>query len=216
MKDVENFPVNVNSDYQRREMKEGLRYYEDLTEKEKRYIIRIFPYTPNIDICKKFGIDQEVLNEVKRWGKDNDLQVEKSETFARTIVPVAQGGKLTKKGKQNRTPGALVSSYMDLVTEEERRQIINMFEEGMEPIPLLEQLIAIQSQRAMRGARHEIKSDYSLQKTANECFADLHSMIKTLHEMQEGQRITHEVGDSFKQLVMSSYRERNEYPREDD
>jgi hypothetical protein len=33
--------------------------------------------------------------------------------------------------------------------------------------------------------------------------------------MKEGQRITHEVGDSFKQLVMNSYRERDEYGRED-
>lgn len=197
-------------------MEDGLRDYEDLSDKEKRYIVRLYPFTPNVEINKKFGIKPTVLDEVKYWAKENNMEMTKSETFARTVVPVGQGGKLSKKAKQNATPGGLLSNYMDTVSEEERRQIMNMFEEGLEPIPLMEQLISIQSNRAIRGSVLERKSDITMHKTVNEAFADLHNMIKTLHEMNEGQRITHDLGDSFMQLVLRSNQQREEYEKDED
>jgi hypothetical protein len=197
-------------------MSEGLRDYEDLSEKEKKYIVRIYPFTPNGDIIKKFGIKPGVLDDVRYWAKENQLEMIKSETFARTVVPVQQGGKLSKKAKEKLTPGGLLSNYMDTVSEEERRQIMNLFEEGIEPIPLLEQLIAIQSNRAIRGSSLERASSTTLHKTVNEAFADLHNMIKSLHDMNEGQRITHDIGDSFMQLVLKSNQQRTEYEKEED
>jgi hypothetical protein len=215
MNEEENFPIDIDEDIQRKQMSDGLRNYEDLKEKEKRYIIRIFPFTPNRDICRKFGIDQPVLDEVKIWGRENNLPVQKNETFSRTVIPVAQGGKLTKKTKEKYTPGGLMSSYMNHITEEERRQIMNLWEEGIEPIPMMKEVIAIQSQRASRGAGMLERRSDTLHKTVNECFADLSTMIVRLNEMQEGHKITHEVGDSFKQLVMNSYRKREDYEREE-
>jgi hypothetical protein len=212
----QSFPLDITEDIQRREMNEGLRDYENLSEKEKKYIVRIYPFTPNADIAKKFGIKPGVLNDVKYWAKENNLEMKKSETFARTVVPVHQGGKLSKKTKEGLTPGGMLSNYLDTVSEEERRQIINMFEEGIEPIPLLEQVIAIQSHRAIRGSTLERNSDITLHKTVNDAFDGLHSMIKTLHEMNEGQRITHDIGDSFMQLVLQSNARREEYGREED
>lgn len=197
-------------------MEDGLRDYDKLSEKEKKYIARIYPFTPNADIARKFGIKPGVIDDVRYWAKENGMEMVKSETFARTVIPVSQGGKLTKKAKQGLTPGGLLSNFMNTVSEEERRQIMNMYEEGLEPIPLLEQLIAIQSHRAIRGTTLERNSEITLHKTVNEAFADLHNMIKTLHEMNEGQRITHDLGDSFMQLVMQSNRQKDEYSPEED
>ena len=197
------FPVKPKTDIIREELSEGERTLEQLQDKEKHLFKRIYPFTPKQKLCEKFGISSNVHDQLVKEFKDNGELLHKDESYSRSVV-AADPKKNAVAGK---SPSHMLSAFLNTVSEEERRELLLMKEEGLDPIGLLEELIIIQSTRILRGQAGE--TGPQLSKTMNEAMTDSRQMIKDLHEMKEGVKNIHGFDDSFVGLLLALQKKDN-------
>ena len=107
-----------------------------------------------------------------------------------------------KKQIEKQTPGFFLSSFLDTVNEEERRELLLMAEEGVDPVQMMEYLITFQSKRVIKGWEME-KDGKALHKTTNEAVDTMTQMVDKLYQMKEGQRTIHGLDDSFVSLLLA-------------
>jgi len=89
------------------------------------------------------------------------------------------------------------------VNEEERREILQMVEEGIDPPTFMEYLIAFQSKRLVQGWQYERSGNGALSKTTNEAVHDMLLMTSKLDEMRKDNKVIHGIDDSFVGLLLS-------------
>jgi hypothetical protein len=200
-KSEKHFPTEIPPDKKMIDLAEdGVRTVDDISEKEKKLFIRIYPFTPDNDLCKKFGLDYAEVRRLVKVIATEGTHLKKDESYSRSIVKADPKKPVLATTE---TPAHLLSAFMNSVNEEERRELVNMYEEGMDPIELMKQVIVVQSSRAIRGTKLE-KGSTTLQKQVNDAFSDLATMIGKLHEMEEGQKVIHGFDDSFVGLILAS------------
>jgi hypothetical protein len=103
----------------------------------------------------------------------------------------------TKSAQSNKnTPGYLISTLTQKMTEEERREILNLHDEGLDPVEILDQLIITQMARVARGINIEDRED-TLFRVVNETMDTMHSMLKTAHEMKHGKKLTFSLDEAI-------------------
>lgn len=190
----ERFPVKPETNKIKDNIAEnGTRKLEDMTDKELKLFRRIFDFTSQSDMQKKFGITSTVYHEAIAKLRDEGHVLEKDEAYCRSII-TADPAK--SPGKNHETPSGLISYFANTLSEEERREIMQLYEEGVNPVEMMEHLILIQSTRVVRGTELEQNSPH-LHKTSNEAAADLANMLDKLHNMKEGQKTILGLDDSF-------------------
>lgn len=198
-KSEENFPIKPKKDIIREQMARGPRTIDDLSEKEKSYFQRLYPFTPRGALCKKFGIDDKIHDQLIHKFREEGINLRKNESYSRTA---ANPDPQNEVAVNNEPVGFFLSSFMNTLSEEERREMVQMAEEGIEPVTMMEHLIAVQSKRILRGWQME-KDGPNLHRTTNEAVHDITIMISKLHEMKEGVKKVHGFDDSFVGLLLS-------------
>lgn len=180
------------------------RTWEDLTDKETQLLIRIYPMTPNGELCRKFNIPDKELAKLREKLKTEGVELYKNPDFDSSLVTIKPGHPTTdvKTG----TKSHLLASFLNSVGEQERRELINFYEENPDTQDMMRQVIVIQAARVARGGKYESGST-GLHKTMNEAQRDLMMMISKLDEMENGQKHIHGVDDSFVGLVLASQKQ---------
>lgn len=172
---------------------------KDLDKRQVEKFKVIYPFTPNNVLKTKFNISEDA---VKRLAYEHKLL--KDPSFTRYQTETGRGV-LTEDKK--RMPKHLINSVTKEMSEEERLELMNEYENGVDAYGMLQELAIIQRLRIERGVK--IESDHhTMLHTVNGAVDGAHAILKTLHEMENGTKVTHELGDTFKDLVMNS---KNEY-----
>ena len=198
------FQIEPKKDVIKNELAEGKRTLDQMTDKEKHLFKRIYSFTPTQNLCEKFGIDLAVHDQLVKEYRDKGEDLYKDESYSRSVV-AADPQKNAITGK---TPGSMLARFLNTVSEEERRELLLMKEEGMDPVELMEELIVIQSTRIMRGNSMEAGGQ-AMNKTLNEAMADTRAMIKDLNDMKEGQKHIMGFDDSFVGLLLALQKKDN-------
>ena len=172
------------------------RKIKDLTKKEIETFCRLFEFTPNKALQKRLGFDENEMHRLINKLESEGIDLRKNSSFNKIAVPTKGGGVFT--------PGYLLTELMNSVAEEERREIMLMIEEGMEPVSLMREVIAVQMNRAMRGWHSEDANNGNIQKPVNDTWDSLANMIEKLDAMENGRKIVHGMDDSFGALVMET------------
>lgn len=212
-KNESSFPIQAKENFQDIEALEGHRKYEDITEKEKKHLARLYKFTPDEQLKVKFRLDTTTFERLVREMRDEGYDMEKDEMYSRSVVAVQ---KQKMVGGQPQTRAHLLNSFMDTVPEEQRREFLNMYEEGIEPIPIMKQLIAMQGVRLIRGGQLERNSTTQLHKTLNDAFEIMVNSVAKLQDMEEGQKIVHGIDDSFVGLILANQKRKQESGVPDD
>jgi hypothetical protein len=170
---------------------------KDLTEKERKMFESLYPMTPDEELAKKFLISKD---DVKRLAYN--LGVYKDSAFTRHQMVVAKNDTMVvgKDGAPS-TPGYLLSAMTKKWTEEERRELMIYYEEGMKPREMLQELAMAQMIRIQRGTSYEDDKG-ALFRVVNDAIDSLHAILKTLNEMENGINVNHEI--SFDKMVLRS------------
>jgi hypothetical protein len=209
----EKFPLEPKVDIKRVDIEEkGERSYKDMTDKEVKLFKRIYAFTPDAELKTKFGLNDTEFVKLRSSLKEMGVELNKDEAYSRSVAVINPDLKPAKKGE---TPAYLLARFMNTVSEEERRELMNMYEEGCNPIELMKQLIVIQSSRIIRGSQLE-QSSTQLHKTMNEAAADMSTMIMRLEEMENGQKLKLGFDDSFVGLILASQQRRRDYSGDDE
>ncbi len=206
MKELEEpsgFPLKVEDDPYEPE-----RTVEELTDKEKSLLIRLYPFTPNSELCRKFGIDEKGLAKLRADLKLEGVELYKDAAFEKSVIQIKTG--TSPDAVKNGSKSHLLANFLNSVSETERRELINFYEERPDAIDLMRQLISIQTSRVGRGGKFERTSVAGLSKATEEAIANLATMITKLEEMEHGQKMIHGIDDSFAGLVMASQRKEDD------
>jgi len=170
---------------------------KDMGEKEIEQFRTLYPMNSNETLAKKFMISTEDVETLA-----HKLKVYKDQAYTRFQMTGTEGGRGTSDGAPA-TPGYLITAITKRMTEEERREIMAVYEEGIDPPAMLEELALAQAVRIQRGVTLEEAND-SIWRSVNEAIDSMHNILKTMHELQHGQKMVHELGNSFEEMVLRS------------
>lgn len=190
--------VDVKESLQKERAFRGKRTEKDLDAKEVEQFKSLYPMNSNETLAKQFMISTE---DVERLA--HELKIAKDDTFTRfqMVQSGGKGGK-TLDGSPT-TPGYLITAITKKMTEEERREIMNVYEEGIDPPTMLEELALAQAVRIQRGVQLEAEGE-SIWRSVNEAIDSLHNILKTMHEIKHGQKHVHELGNTFEEMILRS------------
>jgi len=174
----------------------------NMSVKEVELYCRLFPFTPNSELESRFNLAPHQRELLDNMLSDSGIMLRKDESYVYMPARREDGVKVREDTKN--TPGYIVSRVMAAVSPEERDELALMYEQGMNPIELLKQTITLQAVRVKRGFEAEVNGPGVPLKTLNEATDSLHSMLKTLHELEEGKKLILGVDDSFAALVQRS------------
>ena len=177
---------------------------DNMTTKEVELYCRIYPFTPNEILERKFNISKGQRLFLNELVAEAGIILEKDPAYLNTRIKVNDYLDENKSTTKEKHPGYIITELMRSVSEEERVQLQLMYEEGIDPINLMKEIITMQAARVMRGFEAEQQGSGIPLKTMNEASIDLHTMIKTLHEFEEGKKLILGVDDSFAALVQQS------------
>ena len=190
--------VDVKEAIQKKEVyQKKSRTEKDLSTKEVEQLTKAYPMVSNEVLAKQYLIS---VSDVERLAYEHDLY--KDPAFTRAQMSGSKGQHRGKDGSPA-SPGYLITAITKKMTEEERRDIMNTYEEGVKPQEMLTELAIAQAVRVQRGMSLETDAD-QIWRAVNEAVDGLHSILKTLHEMEHGQKTVHELGDSFDAMIMRS------------
>ncbi|MDP3012957.1 MAG: hypothetical protein Q8M92_01855 [Candidatus Subteraquimicrobiales bacterium] len=190
--------VHVKESLQKEQAFQGKRTENDLDQKEIEHFKSLFPMNSNEMLAKQFLISTE---DVERLA--HKLNVYKDDAYTRFLIAKSGGkGGKTLDGSPV-TPGYLITAITKKMTEEERREIMNVYEEGIDPPTMLEELALAQAVRIQRGVQLESEKD-AIWRSVNEAIDSLHNILKTMYELKHGQKHVHELGNTFEQMILRS------------
>jgi hypothetical protein len=169
----------------------------DLDTKEVEQFKRIYPMVSNDILAKQFLIS---VSDVERLAYTHDLY--KDPAFTRAQMSGSKGQHKTGDGS-SASPGYLITAITKKMTEEERREIMVIYEEGVDPQEMMSELALAQAVRVQRGMALEAGKN-EIWRAVNEAVDGLHNILKTLHEMENGQTTVHELGSTFESMIMRS------------
>ena len=198
--------LQVKENLQKKDaLKNGKRRAKDIKKKPEELIKfkRLYPMTPNGELAKIFITDTE---EVERLA--HELQIYKDRAYTRQLSADSPNikGKNPADGSKS-TPGYLITELSKIVTEEEKQELLNMYEDGCEPEELLEELAYASQIRVVRGVNMEIKGG-TLFRVVNEAIDGYHNILKTLYDMKNSNEHVIEI-KGLNDLIAEN-KERNE------
>lgn len=175
--------------------------YKDLSTKEKDQFHTIYPMVPDNLLAEKFSITIEDVKTLAR-----EMKVYKDSAFTQYQMSKShkESKRVSKDGSLT-TPGLLVDAAMRTVPEEEKRKVLSLYSEGLEPEKLLEELIVTQSVRVRNGVLLEFKNGGSW-RAVNDAIDTLHHMIISLEELRSKEGPTQ--GLDFDEMVLRSLRKK--------
>lgn len=168
-------------------IKNGKRTEKDMSEKERELFKLNYPFVSNEILAKQFLISTE---DVERLA--HEMKVYKNPDYTRKVMGKSQEGD---------TPGHLIEAITRKLTEEERREITNLKNEGIDTIEALEELILVQRVRIQRGAQLEIDKK-GLYRVVNDAIDSAVFALVKLHEMRHGTKHQHNV--TLDQMILES------------
>jgi hypothetical protein len=168
-------------------IKEGKRTEKDMSQKERELFKLNYPYVSNDILAKQFLISTE---DVERLA--HELKVYKNPDYTRTVMG---------KSHEGDTPGHLIEAITKKLTEEERREIISLKNEGIDEIAMMEELILVQRVRIQRGAQIEAAKG-GLYRVVNDAVDSAGILLFKLREMRHGTKHQHNV--TLDQMILDS------------
>lgn len=193
--------VEVKEKVQREQALTKKRTDKDLSPKERDQFRILYPITQNELIAQKFLIS---TSDVERLS--HELQVFKDPAYTRSAMQEAQKGNIEGRvGKDGNkfAPGYLVTQMQKRVTEEESREIMSMLEEGVDPKQMLEDLAVACQFRINKGMLIEENAD-GIFVAVNQAIDSYHNILKTLFEMENGQKVMVGADDSLRDLILKN------------
>lgn len=184
----------VKEEIQKESALKKKRTENDLTEKEVELFKQMYKIHNNKDLAEQFLISED---DVARLG--HKLRLYKDPAFTEYKMSKGQEKKYlttTATESMNSTPGYLINVLSAKMTEEEKREILNLYEEGLDPVEILDQLIVAQLSRVSRGLTIEDRED-TLFRVVNETVDTLHNMLKTAHELKHGKKLTFSLDEAI-------------------
>lgn len=188
----------VKEEVQKEHMVSGKRKtHKDLSQKEIDMFREIFPMTPNEDLAAQFLISE---NEVQTLAYT--LKVYKDPAFTSYKKSKGSLAKTTQKADGSPgEPGFLLQACTQVIPEEEKRQVLNMYKEGIDYLTILDEIIIAQMIRVRNGVKLEHENQGSW-RSVNDSVDTLHKMLQTAHEMKNGKQIDHNI--SFDDMILRS------------
>jgi hypothetical protein len=184
----------VKEEVQKEKSLKKKRTEKDLTDKELELFKQMYSMHSNQDLAKQFLISED---DVARLG--HELKLYKDTAFTEYKMSKSQEKQYltTTSSESNKaTPGYLIAALTNKMTEEERREILTMHDEGLDPVEILDQVIVAQMARVARGLSIEDRED-TLFRVVNETVDTLHNMLKTAHELKHGKKLTFSLDEAI-------------------
>lgn len=148
----------------------GKRTDKDLSEKERELFKLNYRFVDNKTLAKQFLISTD---DVERLA--HEMKVYKDPGYTKSAL-----------GNRTDMPSRLIEAVTQKLTEEERREIMTLKNEGIDTVQMMEELILIQRTRIQRGAKLEADRD-GMHKLVNDAVDTAGVLLVKLHEMrQEG------------------------------
>jgi hypothetical protein len=168
-----------------------------LNEKEIELFKIVYPITPNRELAKQFMLKEDAVERLA-----HNLKIYKDPAFLKVqqARKIGDTGRITETGEKA-TPPYLIREIAKQMTDEEEREFLNSYYEGVEAEEMLEELAMVQAVRVKRGIIYENKQK-SLFRVVNEAVDSLHSILKTLYEMKHGKKVKHEL--TFEKIILDS------------
>ncbi|SRR5690606_1513836 len=169
----------------------------ELDEKEIELFKIVYPVTSNKDLEKQFLLKPDAVERLA-----HDLKIYKDPAFLK--VEQAKQGSLVSKtleSGEKSAPPYLIKSIAKQLTDEEEREFLTTYKEGVDAEKMLEDLALVQAVRVKRGITYEAENN-ALFRVVNDAVDSLHQILKTLYEFKNGKKVTHEL--KFEELVLQS------------
>jgi hypothetical protein len=184
--------VEVKQNIMKESAISGKRTEKNLSDEERKLFCKLFPMTDNDILAKQFLISTEDIERLA-----HELHVFKDPAFTRNKQLAKSGA----KPEMGTTPSRLISAVTKKWTEEERREILIMREEGFDPIEMLRELASMQKARVINGA--EIENDRNeMWRVQNDAIDSYRETLVKIYELENGQEIN--VSHSFEDLILES------------
>jgi hypothetical protein len=186
--------AQVKENVQKKEAIKHKRTEKDMDEKERKLFGKMYPMVPNELLATQFTISiEDVERLAHEMGKIKDA------SFTRNQMVTAKQGDWEHPTKAPGTaPAYLVQEVLRTLNEEERREALTRYEEGIEPIQALKDLAFIQQMRIARGWNLEVSRD-EMWRVVNDAVDSYHAVLKSIFEMENGSTINQRV--SFDDLL---------------
>ena len=168
-------------------VKEGQRTDKSLSEKERELFKLNYPFVANDILAKQFLISTD---DVERLA--HEIKVYKNPDYTRTAMG---------KSKEGATPSHLMDAITKKLTEEERRELTILKNEGIDTVEAMEELVLIQRIRIQRGAQLEMEKG-GLYRVVNDAIDTSGQLLIRLHEMRHGQKHQHNI--TLDQMILDS------------
>jgi hypothetical protein len=191
LKKIDLSPVQIKQNIIKKEAISGNRTEKTLTEKERQLFKKLYSMTENDILAKQFLISTE---DVERLA--HELRVYKDPAFTRSKQSGREG-----QYEMGTTPSRLITTVTKKWTEDERREILIMREEGFDPIDMLRELATMQKARVINGAEIENNRN-EMWRVQNDAIDSYRDTLVKIYELENGQEIN--VSHSFEDLILES------------
>ena len=167
--------------------------YADLSRKEKQLIASQYPYKSDKDL---FGTSSTIpsINNL------NDIK-----TFKKASSEIDNVDIMKKSSFISTTNG--ITSVIDLVlgdlSEDDYRSALELAKIDFDPISILKELFAIETTRLRSGIEYEKELSLGLEQDTQAAMNSLVSIVKTIHELEEGKKLSLDFSSSLTGLIQS-------------
>ena len=122
----------------------------------------------------------------------HEMKVYKNPDYTRTAMSNAREGS---------SPSHLMDAITKKLTEEERRELTILKNEGVDTVEMMEELVLVQRVRIQRGAQLEMEKG-GLYRVVNDAVDTAGTLLRMLHEMRHGQKHQHNI--TLDQMILDS------------
>lgn len=158
----------------------------DFSKKELDLFKEIYPMVPNKELAKKFLITE---NEVRNIAFE--LKLYKDPAFTQNNLVESKKGNVTKASDGSPSePNYLLDAITKRMTEEERREIMNYYGEGIPTEQALQTLLMAQMVRIKRGMNLEEDAG-GMWRSVGEAIDSANNIVVKLDEIRNGTTQNH-------------------------
>jgi hypothetical protein len=175
--------VQVKEQFQKNEAISGVRTDKSLNAKERLIFKDMYPMHSNKEVAVKFKISTE---DVERLA--HEMKVYKDPTYTRSITMETKEGSEWKHPslQPGSAPSYLIDAITAKLTEEERREAMILYKEGINPIDMMHELAVVQRIRIRKGIKYEDDNE-GLFKVMNDAIDSYHGILVDIDRMENGQ-----------------------------
>lgn len=168
--------------------------YDELSQTEKQLLAAQYPYKKDSDIfsdARQKGADvistKAELDEFKKRAEEDGVSLMKRKNFM-----------ITRDG-----PTSIIDIALGDLTEDSYRAALELAQVEFEPVGILRELFAIEATRLRKGIKYEEELGLGLEQDTQNAMTSLVNITKSIHDIQEGQKLTVEFENNLSSMIES-------------